>query len=108
MRIIARRTLKEFVASRAGYSDETALRLALDAWFAEVRNADWGSTADLKRHFRSASVVSADRVVFNIKGNAYRLVVSIDFEKVIVWIKWIGTHSAYDKINARTVQHEKS
>lgn len=51
------------------------------------------STADVKRLYATASVVNAERVVFNIKGNDYRLVVSVDFEKGIVWIKWIGTHS---------------
>jgi len=53
----------------------------------------------------TASIVSADRVVFNIKGNDYRLVVAIDFEKSIVWVKWIGTHKDYDKINVKEVQH---
>jgi mRNA interferase HigB len=107
MRIIARRTLKAFVASRAGHKDQAALRAALDAWFTEARRAKWLSTADVKRHYRTASVVSAERIVFNIKGNDYRLVVSIDFEKAIVWIKWIGTHKYYDSINVRKVEHEK-
>jgi mRNA interferase HigB len=54
---------------------------------------------------RPASIVSADRVVFNIKGNDYRLVVAVDFEKSIVWTKWIGTHRDYDKIDVKKVQH---
>jgi mRNA interferase HigB len=107
MRIIARRTLKAFVASRAGHKDHPALRAALGAWFAEARRAKWLSTADVKRHYRTASVVSAERIVFNIKGNEYRLVVSIDFEKGIVWIKWIGTHKDYDSIDVKKVEHEK-
>ena len=61
--------------------------------------------AAVKRLYATASVVSADRVVFNIKGNSYRLVVAIDFEKAIVFIKWIGTRGEYDKINVRTVQY---
>ena len=105
MRIIARRTLKRFVESRAGYRDQSALKAALDAWSGEVKKADWSNTADVKRHYATASIVSADRVVFNVKGNSYRLVVAIDFEKAIVFIKWIGTHDAYDKIDVRTVQH---
>lgn len=105
MRIIARRTLREFVASRAGHRDRGALKAALDAWFDEVRKARWSSSAELKRHYATASIVSADRVVFNIKGNDYRLVAAIDFEKGIVWIKWIGTHRDYDRIDARKVQH---
>jgi mRNA interferase HigB len=54
-----------------------------------------------------ASIVSADRIVFNIKGNDYRLVVAVDFEKGIVWIKWIGTHQEYDRINVREVEYER-
>lgn len=105
MRIIARRTLREFVASRAGHKDQPALKAALDAWFDEVRKAVWASTADVKRLYASASIVSADRIVFNVKGNDYRLVVSVDFEKAIVWIKWLGTHSDYDRIDVRKVKH---
>jgi mRNA interferase HigB len=107
MRIIARRTLKAFVASRARHKDHPALRAALDAWFAEARRARWLSTADVKRHYRAASVISAERIVFNIKGNDYRLVVSMDFEKGIVWIKWIGTHKEYDLIDVKKVEHER-
>jgi len=107
MRIIARRTLREFVESRAGHKDQAALKAALDAWFDEVRKANWTSTADVKRLYASASIVAADRIVFNIKGNDYRLVVSVDFEKGIVWIKWIGTHKDYDRINVKEVEHEK-
>jgi mRNA interferase HigB len=91
MRIIARRTLRTFVAARAGHKDQPALKAALDAWFEEVRRARWKSTGDVRRRYATASVVSAERIVFNIKGNSYRLVVSVDFEKSIVWIKWIGT-----------------
>jgi mRNA interferase HigB len=105
MRIIARRTLREFVQSRAGHRDQPALKAAIDAWFDEVRKARWSSTADVKRRYATASVVSAERIVFNIKGNDYRLVVSVDFEKGIVWIKWIGTHRDYDRIDAKEVKH---
>jgi len=107
MRIIARRTLKAFVASRAGHKDQPALRAALDAWFAETRRAKWKSSADVKRQHGTASIVSADRIVFNVKGNDYRLVVSVDFEKGIVWIKWIGTHRDYDRIDVMKVQYER-
>jgi mRNA interferase HigB len=105
MRIIARRTLREFVETRRGYKDDTALKGALDAWFDEVKKARWSSTSDVKRSYATASIVSADRIVFNIKGNDYRLVVAVDFEKGIVWIKWIGTHRDYDKIDVKRVQH---
>jgi mRNA interferase HigB len=60
----------------------------------------------VKRHYATASVISADRIVFNVKGNSYRLVVSVDFEKGIAWIKWIGTHRDYDRIDVMTVDHD--
>jgi mRNA interferase HigB len=105
MRIIARRTLRKFVERRQGYKDHAALKAALDAWFDEVRKAQWSSTAHVKRNYATASIVSADRIVFNIKGNDYRLVVAADFEKSIVWIKWIGTHKDYDRIDVKEVRH---
>jgi mRNA interferase HigB len=105
MRIIARRTLREFVESLAGRKDQPAVKAALDAWFDEVSKAEWRSTADVKQRYATASIVSAERIVFNIKGNDYRLVVAVDFEKAIVWIKWIGTHKSYDKINVIEVRH---
>jgi mRNA interferase HigB len=105
MRIIARRTLREFVEARRGHRDCAALKAALDAWFDEVKKARWSSTADVRRSYATASIILADRFVFNIKGNDYRLVVAIDFEKTIVWIKWIGTHKDYDKIDVKEVQH---
>ena len=107
MRIIARRTLKRFVESQTGRSGRVALKGALDAWFAEARKAKWLNMAALKEQYRTASVVSADRVVFNIKGNDCRLVAAIDFEKSILWIKWIGTHADYDRIDVKTVIYEK-
>ena len=107
MRIISRRTLREFVASRAGHKNHAALKAALDAWFDEAKNARWTTTADIKRAYATASVVTAERIVFNIKGNAYRLVVAVDFEKSIIWIKWIGTHREYDRIDVKEVDHDK-
>jgi mRNA interferase HigB len=105
MRIIARRTLREFVEGLSGQKDQRAVKAALDAWFDEVSKAVWTSSADVKRLYATASIVSAELIVFNIKGNDYRLVVSVDFEKSIVWIKWIGTHKAYDKIDMTEVEH---
>jgi mRNA interferase HigB len=107
MRIIARRTLREFVAARVGHHDQPALKAALDAWFDEVRKSRWRNMSDVRRLYATASIVSADRVVFNIKGNSYRLVVSVDFDRGIVWIKWIGTHRDYDRIDVKQVKHEK-
>jgi mRNA interferase HigB len=107
MRIIARRTLREFVEGQPGHADQTALKAVLDAWFDEVRRARWASSADIKRLYATASIVGADRVVSNIKGNDYRLVTSVDFEKSIVYVKWIGTHRDYDRIDVRTVEYDR-
>jgi mRNA interferase HigB len=63
------------------------------------------AAADVKRYYATASIVSAERIVLNVKGNAYRLVVAVDFEKHIVWIKWIGTHEAYDRIDVKEVEY---
>ncbi|MER8485454.1 type II toxin-antitoxin system HigB family toxin [Mesorhizobium sp. M1322] len=104
MRIIARRTLREFVDRLERHKDQPAVKAALDAWFDEVSKADWKSSADVKRLYATASIVSAERIVFNIKGNA-GLVVAADFEKSIVWIKWIGAHRAYDRIDVTEVKH---
>jgi mRNA interferase HigB len=87
VRIIARRTLREFVEGRRGYKDQAALKAALDARFDEARKARWSGMAQVKRRYATASIVSAERAVFNIKGNDYRLVAAIDFEKSIAWIK---------------------
>ena len=103
MRIIARRTLRQFVEGLSASKDRLAVKAALDAWFDEASKAAWKNTADVKRRYATASMVSA---VFNIKGNDYRLVVAVDFEKAIVWIKWIGTHKAYDKIDVTKVRHD--
>lgn len=105
MRIIARRTLREYVDRLAGDKGQPAVKAALDAWFDEVSKAHWTSSADVKRLYATASIVSAERIVFNIKGNDHRLVVAADFEKGIVWIKWIGTHKAYDKIDVKEIEN---
>jgi mRNA interferase HigB len=105
MRIIARRTLRAFVASLDGQRDQRAVGAALDAWYREVSKARWRNVADIRGSFATASIVSAERIVFNIKGNAYRLAVAADFEKAALWIKWIGTHRNYDKIDVTEVEH---
>ena len=107
MRIIARRTLRAFVNKLAGRKDQRAIGAAVDAWYAEVSRAAWRNSADVKRLYATASIVGANRIVFNMKGNDYRLVVSVDYNKAIVWIKWIGTHKEYDRINVAEIEHEK-
>jgi len=63
--------------------------------------------SDVKRLYATASIINAERIVFNIKGNTYRLVVAVDFEKAIAWIKWIGVHRDYDRIDAARVEYDE-
>jgi len=105
VRIITRRTLVEFWESKRHQKDYRALKAALGAWYYEVRKARWDNSSDVKKNFATASIVSSDRVVFNIKGNDYRLIASVDYSRQWVFIKWIGTHRDYDKLDAREVQY---
>lgn len=82
------------------------MKAGLDAWFHEARQAEWKNSAGVKERYGNASIVGADRVVFNIKGNDYRLVTAIDYRRGIVFIKWLGAHKDYDKIDVRTVQYD--
>ncbi len=82
-----------------------AVKAALDAWYHEVEHAAWASSQEVKRVYASASIVDAERVVFNIKGNSYRLVTAIDYRRQVVFIKWLGSHEEYDKIEVKTVMY---
>ena len=103
MRVIARRTLREFVASLAGHADQGAVKTALDAWHAGARKAVWKQPADIKATYRSASLLRDRRVVFNICGNSYRLVVKVNYAAGVVYIRFVGSHAAYDAIDAEEV-----
>jgi mRNA interferase HigB len=105
MRVIARKTLRQFIDNLKGSKDQKAVKSALDAWFYEVRCAEWKSPADVLKANGNASIIGPGRVVFNIKGNDYRLVVAINYLHQILFIKWIGTHEDYDKIDVKTVKH---
>jgi len=98
--------LTKFVESLKGNRDQKTVKAALDAWFHEVMRAEWKSPADVRISYRNASIVGPDRVVFNLKGNSYRLVVAVDYERQIIFIKWVGTHRDYDKVDVKTVQYE--
>jgi mRNA interferase HigB len=100
MRVIAVSTLRDFWAQPAYKDAEQPLK----AWVAEVVDAQWREPSEIKALFRSASILKAGRVVFNIKGNDYRLVVSVSYKLQIVFVKFIGTHRAYDKIDAQTIE----
>jgi mRNA interferase HigB len=97
MRIVALRTLREFWEQHA--DSEVPLR----AWYHEAKHADWDSPARVKTTYGSASVIANSRVVFNIKGNSYRLVVKIHYTLRIIYIRFVGTHAAYDRIHAEEV-----
>jgi mRNA interferase HigB len=105
VRIIARSTLTRFLEGLAGHKDHRAVKAALDSWFQEARQAKWNNSADIKASYAHASIIGADRVVFNIKGNAYRLVTAVNYRRATVFIKWLGTHKEYDAIDVRTVQY---
>ena len=97
MRVIAKRTLREFWESAASYHDAKA---PLEAWHNEATRANWKTPQEIKAQFRSASILKNNRVVFNIAGNKYRLIVSMDYERQACFVKFVGTHRAYDAINA--------
>lgn len=105
VRVIARSTLLRFIEKLDGHKDQRAVKAALDSWYQEARRAEWKNSSEIKASYAQASIVSADRAVFNIKGNAYRLVVAIDYRRGIVFIKWVGTHKDYDAIDVRSIQY---
>lgn len=100
MRVIALSTLKAFWASNEAHRDAQAAALA---WYRDVLEADWASPAAVKAQFRSASILKDGRVVFNLAGNKYRLVVWINYPYRVVYIRFIGTHAQYDRIDAQTI-----
>ena len=97
MRIVAKRTLRIFWEKYPDAKDP------LLAWYREVEKEEWSNPARLKEKYRSASVVAYKRVVFNIKGNDYRLVVKINYPYRVIYIRFIGTHTEYDKIDVEEV-----
>lgn len=100
MRIIALSTLKAFWETRPGHEDAREPALA---WYRHALRADWATPADVKADFRNASVLRDGRVVFNLGGNKYRLVVWINYPYRVLYIRFIGTHAEYDRIDARTI-----
>jgi mRNA interferase HigB len=100
MRVIALRTLKRFIESKREYTDAREPALA---WYRQVISADWASPAAVKRDIGSASILKDGRVVFNIGGNKYRIVVWINYPYRVVYIRFIGTHRQYDAVDAQTI-----
>ena len=97
---IALSTLRAFWTGKAAYSDAREPTLA---WYRHVLKADWRSPAEVKREFGSASILSDGRVVFNIAGNKYRIVVWINYPYRVLYIRFIGSHAQYDRIDAQTI-----
>jgi mRNA interferase HigB len=100
MRVIALSTLKAFWAKSPMYRDAEEPTLA---WYREVLKADWATPSQVKAQFGSASVLRDGRVVFNIAGNKYRVVVRINYPYRVVYVRFIGTHRQYDAIDAQTI-----
>ena len=102
MRVIAVKTLKSFC------ENYPQAKQALLAWYDEVENTNWNNPNELKLHYKNSSVINGKRVVFNIHGNSYRLIVDIEFNLKIVFIVWFGTHEAYNKIDVKKISYDKA
>ncbi len=100
MRVIALSTLKSFWDDNPAYLDAKEPTLA---WYRQVLAADWATPTEVKRDTRSASILKDGRVVFNIAGNKYRIIVWINYAYRVVYIRFIGTHTQYDRIDAQTI-----
>ena len=97
MRVIAKSTLREF------WGKHTDCEQQLKAWYQETEKANWKSFNDQKKEYPSACILKDNRVVFNIKGNSYRLIVKFNLDYQICWIRFIGTYAEYDKIDANSI-----
>jgi len=97
MNIVSKRTLVEF------YNKHPQAKTPLEVWHQDVKKAVWKTPNDIKKIYANASFLEDNRVIFNIKGNDYRLLVHIDYLRKIVRVKFIGTHKDYDKINAKDI-----
>jgi mRNA interferase HigB len=97
MRIISRKKIREF------WEKHSDARPALESWYADAKQANWRTPSDIKNVYKNASFVANNRVVFNIKGNKYRLVAAVQFEYGIIYIRFVGNHKEYDRIDATTV-----
>ena len=97
MRIISRKTLREF------WEQHPDAQQPLQAWYHDTRQATWRTPADIRNVYRNASFVGNNRVVFNIKGNQYRLIVAIQYQFGIVYVRFVGSHEDYNKVDAATI-----
>lgn len=97
MRVIAKKILRDFWEIHRDCEQQ------LKAWYRETEKSSWENPHQIKLEYPSVSVLNDNRLVFNIKGNNYRLIIKINYEFQIIWIRFIGTHADYDKINANTI-----
>ncbi len=97
MRIFIKKRLQKF------WEEHPDAKNSLDAWYRDAQQADWKRPSDIKAIYGNASILSDNRVVFNIKGNDYRLIVKIHYNRQRVYIRFVGTHSEYDKIDATDI-----
>ncbi len=102
MRIIKEKTLSDYCRHDKYKQAEEPLR----AWIYEVKYSTWNNANDLKAKYKSASIIGSKRVVFNLKGNDFRLIVDVEYKLKIVFIVWFGSHTEYDIIDAKTVRYE--
>ncbi|MCU0502986.1 MAG: type II toxin-antitoxin system HigB family toxin [Anaerolineae bacterium] len=97
MRVISKKPLRDF------WEKHTGARAALQAWYEDALRSEWRTPSQIKASYANASILGGNRVVFNIKGNAYRLVVKIHYDRGTVYIRFVGTHREYDGIDAETI-----
>ena len=97
MRIIAKKILREFWIKHTDCEEQ------LKAWFQETSNYEWNNSNEIKSNYPSASILGDNRIVFNIKGNHYRLIIKINYDYQMIWIRFVGTHAEYDKIDATKI-----
>ena len=103
MIVTGREIVERYFANRGGHKGTKAARLQFDAWLSIVDQAQWRSPDEVKTSHPKASILKARRVVFNIKGNDYRLVTAVQYQAGVVVIRFFGTHAEYDEIDAETV-----
>jgi len=97
LRVIAKKIVRDFWEAHSSCEQQ------LKSWFQEASNAEWKNPNQIKKEYPSASILNNNRIVFNIKGNSYRLIVKINYDCQMVWIRFVGTHAEYDKINANEI-----
>ena len=97
MRVISKKILREF------WEKHNDCEQQLKSWYQEAEKREWKNANEIKKEYPSASILKDNRVVFNIKGNSYRLIVRINFQYQMVWIRFIGTHKEYDRVDANKI-----